>query len=262
MKYKALIFDYGGTIDSPGIHWSQLLLSAYQQHHIPVTPEQFREAYVHVERTLGRYDIIQPNFTFRKTLAVKLQRQMEYLSHFEAPTATPNPTASPNPSEGRGGVNGLLVRSPLLSEGLGEAVGILDTLYTATRQITRHNRDVLEQLRRHYPLVLVSNFYGNLNTVLREFHLDHLFTLVVESAQVNIRKPDPAIYQYAVDRIGLPADELLVVGDSIKNDILPAHSVGCHTAWLTAKDDTAGDVPCNYKIKTLDQLPDLLISAP
>ena len=232
MNYKALIFDYGGTIDSPGIHWSQLMLSAYRQHQVAVTPEQFREAYVHVERTLGRYDIIQPGFTFRETLAVKLQRQMEYLSHFEAPSH---------------------------AEALEAA--ILDTLYTATRQITRHNRDILEQLRRHYPLVLVSNFYGNLNTVLREFHLDHLFTLVVESAQVNIRKPDPAIYQYAVDRIGLPADELLVVGDSIKNDILPAHSIGCHTAWLTSKDDTAGDVPCNYKIKTLEQLPDLLISA-
>ncbi len=252
MKYKALIFDYGGTIDSPGIHWSQLLLSAYQQHHIPVTPEQFREAYVHVERTLGRYDIIQPNFTFRKTLAVKLQRQMEYLSHFE------NSTASPNPSEGRGGVNGLLVRSPLPSEGLGEAVGILDSLYTATQQLTRHNRTILEQLREHYPLVLVSNFYGNLNTVLREFHLDGLFTHVIESAQVNIRKPDPAIYQLAVDSIGGPAEELLVVGDSIKNDILPAHSIGCHTAWLTTKDDTEGDVPCDYKIKTLDQLLDLL----
>ena len=225
MHFKALILDYGGTIDSPGIHWSQLIWNAYQQHSVPATYDQFHEAYVHVERTLGRCDIILPNFTFRKTLAVKLQRQMEYLSHFQVPSVSIQP--------------------------------LLDTLYTSTQQLTRRNRATLELLRSRYPLVLVSNFYGNLATVLHEFHLDDIFTDVIESAQVNIRKPDPAIFRLAVERIGVPAEEILVVGDSIKNDIIPAHSIGCHTAWLTSKDETEGDLPFDYKIKTLEQLADL-----
>ena len=38
-----------------------------------------------------------------------------------------------------------------------------------------------------------------------------------------------------VDALGLPPREVLVVGDSLKKDILPAESVGCPTAWLKGK---------------------------
>ena len=47
-----LIFDYGGTLDTGGQHWGQALWHADERHHVPVAEEQFREAYVYVERTL------------------------------------------------------------------------------------------------------------------------------------------------------------------------------------------------------------------
>ena len=72
-----LIFDYGGTLDTGGQHWGQALWHAYERHHVPVTEAQFREAYVHAERTLGRNPIIRPDFTFRQTLEKKLQLQLE-----------------------------------------------------------------------------------------------------------------------------------------------------------------------------------------
>ena len=49
---KGYIFDYGGTLDTAGRHWGKVLWHAYSRHNIPVTEEQFREAYVHAERTL------------------------------------------------------------------------------------------------------------------------------------------------------------------------------------------------------------------
>ena len=55
------------------------------------------------------------------------------------------------------------------------------------------------------------------------------------SAVVGIRKPDPRIFRLGVDALGLPPKEILVVGDSLKKDILPAESIGCRTAWLKGK---------------------------
>lgn len=76
---KALIFDYGGTLDTGGNHWGQVLWHAYQRCSVPVSEQQFREAYVQVERLLGSQPVIQPDFTFRQTLATKISLQMQFL---------------------------------------------------------------------------------------------------------------------------------------------------------------------------------------
>ena len=84
-------------------------------------------------------------------------------------------------------------------------------------------------------MVLVSNFYGNIGAVLREYGINSYFRDVIESAVVGVRKPDPAIFRLGTDALGLPPDEVLVVGDSIGKDIVPARSIGCETAWIEGK---------------------------
>ncbi|MDE6263430.1 MAG: HAD family hydrolase, partial [Muribaculaceae bacterium] len=64
---------------------------------------------------------------------------------------------------------------------------------------------------------------------------------IIESAVVGVRKPDPAIFRLGVEAFGLPAEEVLVVGDSLKKDILPAESIGCQTAWIKGKGWTADE---------------------
>ena len=70
---KGYLFDFGGTLDTAGCHWGQMLWHAYQRQQVPVTEEQFREAYVHGERALGRTPIIQSDYTFQKTLELKMR---------------------------------------------------------------------------------------------------------------------------------------------------------------------------------------------
>ena len=57
---KGYIFDYGGTLDTCGNHWGKVLWHAYERQQVPVSEEQFREAYVYAERTLGRNPIVLP----------------------------------------------------------------------------------------------------------------------------------------------------------------------------------------------------------
>ena len=207
MKTKGYIFDYGGTLDTAGCHWGKMLWHAYERQSIPVTEEQFREAYVFAERTLGKNPIIQTDYTFRKTLEVKLRIEFEYLQ-----------------------AKGYLCNSNFCLASMQAAV--LDELYERVRTITAKSKDVLVKLRELYPIALVSNFYGNLPVVLEEFGLSGLFNTVVESAVVGIRKPDTRIFQLGVDALGLPPEEITVVGDSISKDIAPAKRLGCQTVWI------------------------------
>ena len=65
-------------------------------------------------------------------------------------------------------------------------------------------------------MVLVSNFYGNVQAVLADFNLLQYFESIIESAVVGVRKPDPQIFRLGVDALGMKPEEVLVVGDSYK----------------------------------------------
>lgn len=61
----------------------------------------------------------------------------------------------------------------------------------------------MEELSKKYKLVLVSNFYGNIQTILKDFGLLDFFDEIIESSVVGVRKPDPAIYRLGVDAMDL-----------------------------------------------------------
>lgn len=207
---KGYLFDYGGTLDTAGCHWGQMLWAAYQRQHVPVGEQDFRDAYVYGERKLGNESLIRPDFTFYKTLAVKIRLEMECLCMSGAWNADE-------------------------SEFKSKHEAVLEDLYTRVKATTGYSGEVLARLQARYPLVLVSNFYGNINTVLQEFGLSTYFEDVVESAAVGIRKPDARIFRLGVESLGLKPEETVVVGDSFYKDIEPARKLGCHTVWFKGK---------------------------
>lgn len=225
---KGYIFDYGGTLDTGGQHWGKVIWHAYERQQVPVSEEAFRDAYVHAERTLGRNPIIQPDFTFYKTIETKIRIQLEYLQE-------KNDVSS---------VSSYL--KPLT-----------DSLYEATVKETSKSREVLLQLKQQYPMVLVSNFYGNIATVLQEFKLDGIFDTIIESAVVGVRKPDPQIFTLGVEALGMQPDEVVVVGDSMDKDIIPAGKAGCHTVWFKGEgwtNDPVDESPAGKVITDLTQI--------
>lgn len=204
---KGIIFDYGGTLDTRGDHWGKVLWKAYVRQDVPVTEEQFREAYVHGERTLARNPIIQPDYTFHKTLSVKLRIEMEYLCTAGMWNANEKEFAEKHSA-------------------------VLEDLYATVKETTAYSKKILEELKNTYPMVLVSNFYGNINEVLREFELSDLFDDVIESAVVGIRKPDARIFSLGVEALGLDSKNVVVIGDSFYKDIEPAVKAGCRGIWF------------------------------
>ncbi len=230
---KGFIFDYGGTIDTAGRHWGKVLWHAYCRHEIPVTEEQFREAYVHAERTLGSQPIIKPDYTFYKTLETKLRIEMEYLM-----------------SEGYWNVSE--------DEYVRSRKDILEDLYEGVRQETSHSREVLTKINAGHPMVLVSNFYGNIGVVLKEFGLDKLFRQIIESAVVGIRKPDPRIFTLGVEALKLNSADITVVGDSFYKDIVPAKEAGCKAIWFKGEGWTDENYDETIPDKVITDLGQLL----
>ena len=76
---NGVIFDYGGTIDTNGIHWGEVIASQYRAAGIEIERELYRNAYVHGERALAKAPIIAPEDTFHTLLRKKIAIQFEYL---------------------------------------------------------------------------------------------------------------------------------------------------------------------------------------
>lgn len=234
---QALIFDYGGTLDTDGRHWANVLWEAYQNAGVPILRDDFRQAYVHGERTLAKSPIINKTDDFRIVLLKKIGIQLQHLSE-----------------------NQLWNPSPEVAD---KALQYIATYcYDYALSHIEKSRHVLHLLSQNYPLVLVSNFYGNINAILQDFGLSSYFRQVIESSVVGVRKPDPAIFRLGIDHLNLPPNEIAVVGDSYTKDIVPAKSLGCYTIWIKgegwdAKDNEGGHA-ADFQIAHIEDVVPLL----
>ena len=203
---KGIIFDYGGTLDSRGVHWSEVLWQGYQQAGVPIDKETFRTAYVEGERALARERIILPQDDFHTLLLKKVALELSFL---------------PDP-----------IDDATRDRWVEEIAGYCDN---AARACINEARPMLEELHERYPMMLVSNFYGNIDEVLRAYGIRHLFKGIIESAVVGVRKPNPTLFKLGVDALEMEPGEVLVVGDSLRKDIEPAEHLGCQVLWLKGK---------------------------
>lgn len=216
---KGIIFDYGGTLDTNGTHWFHIFRQVYSKWLPQISEEQLRDAYVYGERYLTTHHVIDPTDDFLMMLRKKVDIQVRQLAvslHKDC------------------------IHEPCLQDTVSQIAEACDAI---VRSNMAETRQVLDTLTRRYPLVLVSNFYGNIHAVLQSYGIDGYFKEVIESAVVGIRKPDPQIFALGIKALSLAPDEVLVVGDSYSKDIIPAHSLGCHTIWLKGKGWSTADEP-------------------
>ncbi|MBO4451174.1 MAG: HAD family hydrolase [Bacteroidaceae bacterium] len=203
---KGIIFDYGGTLDTNSVHWSEVLWEMYQKEQIAVTKEQFRECYVYAERELAKQPLIKPEHNFLDLLRIKVDIETLYLTEHD-----------------------MWQVEELTRRACTEHVALRS--YQRVTEVLKVSREVLRTLSARYPLVLVSNFYGNIHTILQDFRLEY-FQDVIESSVVGVRKPDPKIFMMGVEALGLKPEDTVVIGDSFTKDVVPAHQIGCQTIWL------------------------------
>lgn len=225
---KALIFDYGGTIDSGGRHWAYVMLDAYRAAGLNVNIDDFRRAFVTAERAIEASAPFCPADGFLTVLTHKATLQLRALG-------LPESYARP----------------------------VAEICFGIATEHTAEAREILLRLKSRFPIALVSNFYGNLREgVLPEMQLGGIFECVVDSTEAGIRKPDSAIFAIALHSLRMPPENVAVIGDSVKNDILPAHGLGCGTVlvdgtgWEGRPSSAHTQIPATtVVIDSLNELP-------
>jgi HAD superfamily hydrolase (TIGR01549 family) len=221
----AVLFDLGGTLDAPGIPWKERLFRLYRAEGVVIPPDDFATLFYRADDAL--VGAVPAALSLRDTV----QRLVDGIS------------AALNVDDTR------------LTDRI--ATQFLERATTCARD----NARLLSDLASRYRLGIVSNFYGNLVTVCDELGLRSHLGVIVDSSAVGWTKPDPRIFQRALDGLGVKAGDAAFVGDSLPRDMAGARAVGMAHIWLV-EEAVSPPAPCcpdDRIIHSLDELRDVLL---
>lgn len=207
---EAVIFDFGGTLDTNGIHWSEQFRMTYDKAKLGINIDDFNEAYVKAEPKM--YETVLEDDDLFSTLQKQSYLQLSYLTENKGYKFYNSPG---------------VVASDISGTCCKYVVKCINKAVT-----------VLDAFKGKIKYSIVSNFYGNIKSVLQSLDIADYFDSIIDSTTVNIRKPDERIFSLALDELNAKAENTLAVGDSYDKDIAPAKKLGCKTAWLNVQSWT------------------------
>lgn len=235
---RALLFDFGGTLDVPGGHWLDRFLAQYRAAGLAISRPELDHAFVHATRVAYQSGEALRGAGLEQLLYFLVGEQLTFL-------AANGPDA---------------VRRALVNDRRDRILdSIADAFVAETLRGLAHSREVLTALARRYWLGVVSNFYGNLDRILTETGLAPLFGATADSVRVGFFKPDRRIFEAALSALGARPQEAAMIGDSLDKDCQPARALGLRTVWLRGSDAPAASRSslADYTIGSLDELKDL-----
>ena len=118
---------------------------------------------------------------------------------------------------------------------------------------------LLAEIKTTRPLVLVSNFdYApHVNNLIEQLGISGLFNTLVVSDAVGVKKPDRAIFDIALERVGLHPSEVIHVGDS-PEDIDGALAAGIRPLWIDRSGNHTADRPTWKSVPRINSLRQVL----
>ena len=128
-------------------------------------------------------------------------------------------------------------------------------------RIDEHAEEALRQLHLKYRLGVVSNFAipECVHRLLKVNHLSDFFDVIIVSAAVNKRKPNPEIYQCALEKLCVKPEETVFVGDTVDADIKGPKEIGMKTVYIERRPQRELETTePDQIIKILSELPSAL----
>lgn len=118
----------------------------------------------------------------------------------------------------------------------GEHPDLVDRFFAGDR-IDYELVDYIRSLRPSYKSGIISNAWSELPALLERWEIADAFDVVIGSGDEGVMKPDPRIYQLALDGLDVEAGEAVFVDDFIDN-IEGARKLGIHGIHFKSPDQT------------------------
>jgi FMN phosphatase YigB (HAD superfamily) len=194
---KAVLFDFGGTLDAEGEHWLDRFFALYEDMGLPIPREEIKKAF-YLADARCRSDPEVPALCLRSLVSRHVRLQFSFLG------------IADNDKERR----------------------LAYRFCDRAAKFLSQRALLFSRMKSRFRIGVVSNFFGNLDRVCTDAGLRPYLDAIVDSGVVGVRKPDPAIFRIALQRIGCEPQHAIFVGDSYERDMMPSMELGMRTVWL------------------------------
>ena len=120
---------------------------------------------------------------------------------------------------------------------------------------------VLNGLRGHYRMAIITNGFAETHELkIARLELERFFDRVILAGELQMAKPDPAVFAHAMELLDVNAEESIMVGDRYDRDIEGAHAAGMRAVWIRCREEEvpAGARPPEATIPSIGALPEAL----
>ena len=119
--------------------------------------------------------------------------------------------------------------------------------------------DLLLYLSDKYKIFTASNgIYKMQENRLKKSNLDKYFDKIFVSDKIGFEKPDKKFFQKIMDLTKLSNDDLIMIGDSIKSDIIGAKNSKIKSIYFNKEDKKISDKNFTYQVKNLSEIKKIL----
>ncbi|WP_338356678.1 YjjG family noncanonical pyrimidine nucleotidase [Yeosuana marina] len=110
--------------------------------------------------------------------------------------------------------------------------------------------EILDYLSLKYSLHIITNGFKEVQQKkLMHSKIDHYFKTVTNSEAVGVKKPNPKIFNYAIEIANTSANKSIMIGDNYEADILGANNIGMDTIFFDVTNQSF-----DGNIKQIDNL--------
>ena len=142
-----------------------------------------------------------------------------------------------------------------LSENMGESYV---ELCPKERKLFPYTFEILDYLQDKYMLHIITNGFDRTQHIkLDHSNLSPYFTQIITSGKSGFKKPNPDIFQYALDLANCKKEESLYIGDNLVVDILACQDFGIDGIYFNPEQLSHIERPV-YEIKCLSGLMNIL----
>lgn len=140
-------------------------------------------------------------------------------------------------------------------------VDLMSEFYKTYREevvVSENAKEILKSLhKKGVKIAVASNcilFDEIYESIFREQGLSEYIDKFVFSYSRGIRKPDRRLFEEIIAYFNFEPSEIIMVGDSLKADIVPAKALGMKTIWLNKKNQSSENEFADVEIKAFEDL--------
>lgn len=115
---------------------------------------------------------------------------------------------------------------------------------------------VLDQLKEKYQLVLVTNGSPSLQRTKLAItpEIAPYFAHIIISGEVGVGKPDPKIFEFALETANASPEQSIMIGDNLMTDILGSNRTNMSNIWINHHQQTPVTVQPTYEVASLKEI--------